>query len=457
VLGMSWSLGMLSFAETPAPTAADGREAGAIVTDPILQARVAPETGAWDAKSQKFDSRKTRWEDTLTFELDAQDVSIFDVVTPHGDVVIVGEDGADAIRVSARRVVRSSDESKGATYREGFRPVARLDGNVLAVGVLRPEGEKERRPKHVKEAVVDFTIAVPRRLAESLDDVRGPAIHVRSGHGDIVGKNVRPDMTSLRTGHGDVAITEAAGDVDIHSGHGDLAITDSTVGHLNAHTGHGDVVSSAVRGAATVKSGHGDIRLERVEGSVDAHTGHGDLSVEARGGAVTLNTGHGDVSILGHALDGLFAKTGNGDLDAELHGDTGAIELRTGNGDISLEADAAAQVFAHTGRGDVSGEIAGNVSGEVKLDTGHGDIAVHVDSVGSLDGGTGVGEIALSVAADVAFTLDASTGGGEVSSRLDLTDVERSKDGRRLRASRLGGGALIRLRSGNGDIDVRSR
>jgi len=424
---------MLPFADASSPAAGGEDAAGVVGVDPISLARKAPEVGAWALSAEDFHSRKNRWEDTLTFEVDARDVSVLDVATPHGDIVVMGDD-SDTIRVSARRVVRSSDEDKGATYREGFRPVARVDGDVLAVGVLRPEGEKERRPRHVKEAVVDFTIAVPPRLAEGV----GPAIHLQSGHGDIVAKNVRQDMTSLRTGHGDVAVAEVAGDVDLHSGHGDLAVTDSTLGRLNAHTGHGDVVSSGVRGSATVRSGHGNIRLKEVQGNVEARTGHGDLRVEARGGAIHLNTGHGDLSIVGSELDGLTARSGNGDLHAELSGSAGAVHLGTGNGDISLEADGAESVSMRAGRGDLSCQLAGRVAGEVNLDTGHG-------------------EVALSVGADVALTLDASTGSGTVASSLDLDDVERSKDGRRLRGSRLGGGSPVVLRSGNGDIDVRAR
>ena len=152
VLGLSWSVGMLSFADAPSQAVPETGVANAVSVDLIAQAREAPEIGQWDRTSEDFDSRKKRWDDTLTFEVDAGDISVFDVVTPHGDVVIVGDDG-DVIRVSARRVVRSSKEDKGATHREGFRPVARMDGNVLAVGVLRPEG-KEQAPPEAREGSV---------------------------------------------------------------------------------------------------------------------------------------------------------------------------------------------------------------------------------------------------------------------------------------------------------------
>ncbi len=287
VLGLSWSVGMLSFADAPSQAVPETGVANAVSVDLIAQAREAPEIGQWDRTSEDFDSRKKRWDDTLTFEVDAGDISVFDVVTPHGDVVIVGDDG-DVIRVSARRVVRSSKEDKGATHREGFRPVARMDGNVLAVGVLRPEGKNKRRPKHVKEAFVDFTIAVPPRLAERMGGMAGPAIHVQSGHGDVVAKGVRPDMLSLRSGHGDVAIAEITGDAELHSGHGDISVTKSQLGRFEAHTGHGDIVSSDVQGTAAIHTGHGDVRLERVEGGVGARTGHGDVEVAWCAGSVDL-------------------------------------------------------------------------------------------------------------------------------------------------------------------------
>lgn len=387
VLGLVWNAGLLSFAQVPSTGDAAGRSETGLhavlesVEDALRRARQAPEVGAWDAVEEEFNSGKVLWEDTLTFERSADGVAVLDVRTPNGDVQIVG-DGGDSIRVSARRRVRSTDESEGAEYRDGFRPVVRVDGSTLVVDVLRPEGNDERRPKHIKEASVDFTITVPERLATG--GGHGPALHVRSGHGDVAVKNAHADTISLRTGHGDVALSDVTGDVDLHSGHGDLAIRDSELTFLNAHTGHGDVVGSDVRGSAAIKTDHGDVRLERVDGGVDVHTGHGDISLEDCVGAAALTTGRGNLSVSGGSLDSLIAKTGHGDISATLDGSAGSIDLRTGNGDLSLRAADVREVSTHTGRGDIDIHVAGSVADRLALDSGHGGISAKVENAARL-------------------------------------------------------------------------
>lgn len=520
VLGLVWSTGLLSFAAVPSTGEAPGRAEGASraaresVDDVLRRARQAPEVGAWDAAREEFNSGKTRWEDTLTFEQSADGVSVLDVLTPHGNVEIVGDDG-DSVRVSARRVVRSTDKSKGAEYRDGFRPIARRDAATLVVDVLRPErrpdGKNERRPKHVKEASVDFTITVPRRLAPSTDGGRGPALHVQSGHGDVAVRSAHPDAISLRTGHGDVALSDVTGDVDLHSGHGDLAVEDSRLTALDARTGHGDVVGSDVRGSAAIHTGHGDVRMERVEGGVDIRTGHGDINLEDCGGSATLNTGHGNLAVLRGSLDNLDAQTGHGDVRAEFDEATGSIDLRTGNGDVALRAVDALAVSARSGRGGIEVHITGEVSEALDLHTGHGDISVKAGNLRTLEARSGLGsvravdvsgllnvktgagdvgviaeavgevvahsgtgrveavvgaidgraeltssngDVSLAVSDDQPFSLDAVTSNGRAECRLDLANAERSKDGRSVRGGRLGGGPDVRLRSGSGDVVV---
>ena len=521
VLGLVWNAGLLSFAGLPATgEARDGSEGAVIAArdvaaDVLRRAREAPEVGGWETTHAVFGSGNTRWEDTLTFETSANGLSVLDVHTPHGNVDIVGDDG-DSIRVSARRIVRSKSESKGATYRDGFRPIVRRDGGTLVVDVVRPEGKDRPRPKHVKEAYLGFTITAPSRLADGGIETHGPALHIRTGHGDVGVKRVEDGTVALSTGHGDIVLSDIAGDVDLHTGHGDIAVTDAELGVLKARTGHGDVIASDVRGSATISSGHGDVRLARVEGGVEARTGHGEIDIKDCAGSLALHTGHGNLAIGRGNLDSLNARSGAGDISAEFDTATGVIDLKTGKGDLALRANGAQAVSAHSGRGDIDAHIEGEVAEGVAINTSHGDISVkaaraatltarsgsgsvHVGAVrvdGLLDvntgngdigviaedvgelvahSGTGLveavvvategraelrsgnGDISLTVGGDLPFALDASTSHGDVSCRVDLEDVERHKNGRSVRGTRLGGGPEIRLRTGRGDVAIRTR
>lgn len=111
--------------------------------------------------------------------------------------------------------------------------------------------------------------------------------------------------------------------------------------------------------------------------------------------------------------------------------------MKTGVGDIKVIAESVGELAVHSGTGSVEA-VLDSTDGRAELTTSSGDVK-------------------LVVSDELSFNLDASTSNGDADCRLDLANLERHKDGRSVRGSRLGGGADIHLRSGNGDVVVRTR
>ena len=158
----------------------------------------------------------------------------------------------------------------------------------------------------------------------------------------------------------------------------------------------------------------------------------GDVAEE-----LALDSGHGDISAKVQTARALDVRTGRGDLRVAAANIGGLLTVKTGAGDVEIIAEAVGEFVAHSGTGSV-GVVLDSTDGRAEITTSNGDIK-------------------LVVSDDLRFNLDASTSNGDADCRLDLANLERHKDGRSVRGSRLGGGPDIRLRSGSGDVVVRTR
>jgi hypothetical protein len=166
--------------------------------------------------------------------------------------------------------------------------------------------------------------------------------------------------------------------------------------------------------ALDVDTGDGSVTLAPVTGSVRVHTGDG--SVEAQGLHGDLSLVSGDGHIRARDLDGrLYAHTGDGSI--EVNGRFTRLELSSGDGRIDATAGAGSRV--------------------------NEDWDLH----------TGDGSIQLRVPHDLAADLEAETGDGSIDADMPVS-VEGHFQKHHLSGHLNGGGAPIRLRSGDGSIRI---
>jgi len=161
---------------------------------------------------------------------------------------------------------------------------------------------------------------------------------------------------------------------------------------------------------------------------LDAGSGSGDVTDEGVGENAKISTGSGNIRATG--LQGGFSVgTGSGDIYAEGASD-GDVKAQTGSGTIELKG-VHGGLRAGTGSGDI--KVNGAPAADWKLETGSGSIEMWPGDSG--------------------FTLDASTGSGSVHTDGEMT-VQGSFDRHHITGKIHGGGPMVRVETGSGDIHI---
>lgn len=182
------------------------------------------------------------------------------------------------------------------------------------------------------------------------------------------------------------------------------------------------------------KSGSGDQTIEGTHGGVDVQTGSGDVRLTNLTGEVRLQTGSGDV---------------------RAHEVSGAVRGGTGSGDVEVEESGPGDIELHTGSGNIR---ARGIQGGFRGETGSGDITAEGTQSGAWEIHTGSGNVNLRLPSNAAFDADISTSSGsiEMDSPIEMTVQGRVEETRRhIRGKVHGGGPLLQVRTGSGDIHIQ--
>ena len=173
---------------------------------------------------------------------------------------------------------------------------------------------------------------------------------------------------------------------------------------LNAEvrTGDGSIDADDLAGTIALNSGDGSIQARRVEGNLRARTGDGSIGITEAVGRVEADSGDGSIEVSGR-LEALDVRTGDG-----------AVRLDLSDGSV-LKTDWS----VNTGDGSITLRLPANLDAEIDAHTG--------------DGG-----------------VQASGVDGVTASRNDDDDDDRGS----LRGRVGKGGRTLRLRSGDGSIDI---
>jgi hypothetical protein len=182
------------------------------------------------------------------------------------------------------------------------------------------------------------------------------------------------------------------------------------------------------------RSGSGDQIIEGTHGNVDTQTGSGDLKLANLTGELQLQTGSGNI---------------------RARQISGAVKGGTGSGDVEIEEVASGNIDLHTGSGNIT---ARGVQGEFHGETGSGDVTAEGTQTGSWEIHTGSGNVDVRLPANAAFDADISTSSGtvDVGEPIEMTVQGRVGDThKQIRGKVHGGGPLLRVRTGSGDIHIQ--
>jgi DUF4097 and DUF4098 domain-containing protein YvlB len=192
----------------------------------------------------------------------------------------------------------------------------------------------------------------------------------------------------------------------------------------------------SVPGDTTVRtrSGSGDQTIEGTHGNVDTQTGSGDVKLENLTGDIRLQTGSGNI---------------------RARHISGPVRGGTGSGDVEIDEAASGDIDLHTGSGNIN---ARGVQGGFHGETGSGDVTAEGTQTGSWEIRTGSGNVHVRLPANAAFDADISTSSGsvDVGEPIEMTVQGRVGDThKQIHGKVHGGGPLLRVRTGSGDIHIQ--
>jgi hypothetical protein len=199
---------------------------------------------------------------------------------------------------------------------------------------------------------------------------------------------------------------------------------------LHSHTGSGSQSVEGIRRGIEIESGSGTLKISDIGDAVRAQTGSGRIEIDRVKGNVRTRAGSGSIRATDIA---------------------GGFEGYTGSGHITLEQTAAGSVRADTGSGGM--DLRG-VHGSLEAEAGSGTITAEGNPTGSWTVHSGSGNIHLTLASEAGFDLDARTSSGSISVSQPVT-VQGSMGRRRFHGKVHGGGVLIEVETGSGNIEVQ--
>ncbi len=176
-----------------------------------------------------------------------------------------------------------------------------------------------------------------------------------------------------------------------------------------------------------------DVTMPR-EANLDASSTNGSMNVAGIIGEILANTTNGSVSIKGCE---------------------GQLIVKTTNGRVNVE-EVSGNVRAKTTNGSISAKLA-MLDGESRFETSNGSINVQIKEGHSvpLTAHTNNGSITVELPSSFAADIEANTSNGKIRSELPINLVgEISKTS--LHGELNGGGPLMKLKTTNGKINIRS-
>jgi DUF4097 and DUF4098 domain-containing protein YvlB len=275
------------------------------------------------------------------------------------------------------------------------------------------------------------------------------------------------DKTFQVSGAVNLEVLTRSGDVSVHGGpagsvsiHGKIFVGD----HWLLGDRHGDV--SEIEQHPPLRQDGNSIHIDYVndhnlsvdyeitvpeETAIRIHSGSGALTIDGTRGNADLQSGSGDLK-LSHMAGEIRLQTGSGNMLAREI--SGAVRGSTGSGDVELQETGAGDIELRAGSGNIT---ARGIQGAFHADTGSGDITAEGTQTGSWEIRAGSGNVRLRLPADAAFDANLSTSSGtiQVAPAITMTVQGRVQESHKEIVGKVhGGGPLVKVRTGSGDIQI---
>ncbi len=185
-----------------------------------------------------------------------------------------------------------------------------------------------------------------------------------------------------------------------------------------------------------VKAVSADVEAKSVFGGLRVRTVSGDVNASDLDGQLIVNTVSGEIEIRDARGDGKI-KTVSGEIDIEGGCDSLVLDTVSGEIDVDLMAFSSLRVTAINGDVDMEGELRN--SGEIDMNSVNGDL-----------------KLELRAPVDAIISVMTGPGGDIKNSITDTMPKERFPASKELETVAGDGGGRIKLRTVNGDIEIKS-
>jgi DUF4097 and DUF4098 domain-containing protein YvlB len=261
--------------------------------------------------------------------------------------------------------------------------------------------------------------------------------------GSIQCQGARNGQGRARTSGGEISVGDVSGDLLVSTQGGGIAVA-GVGGALEAHTAGGGIEIAAGGTRVLATTAGGSISVGSSAGPVEVSTAGGGIRIGAVAGAVKAATAGGEV-VIGRADGAVEAETAGGSIS--IAGSGGPVKAHTTGGSIRI-ANAGGSIEALTTGGAIEADLA--------LADPAADTHCDLETLG--------GDLTLTLPPTLSATVDAEVTVDGWWSRnctihTDFPLTVKGEASRRVTAAGTlnGGGDLVRLRTTNGDINLRRR
>ena len=234
------------------------------------------------------------------------------------------------------------------------------DGSRLRVVVDECQGQKRLRVVYPSDRVVDSTVGRYNRQQTTFDGCCGSARIYLTRPGD--GLDARADLTIHVPRDQNLALTQAAGPIDVTQVQGSLSLDN----------GGGDISVNGLVGTLSIDSGSGEVSIENSKGVLDVDSGSGGVRIEGFDGTLAIDSGSGGVRVSNLRADKASISSGSGSVEGE-NIVAAVLAVDSGSGGIEFTRLNAPQIVFDTGSGGVSAALARSPE-SLRIDSGSGGV-----------------------------------------------------------------------------------
>jgi len=211
----------------------------------------------------------------------------------------------------------------------------------------------------------------------------------------------------------------------------------------------GDLNIDDLTADALIQTSDGDISIGSITGDlIRIQTSDGDIDAELlNSSAITVKTSDGDLSLGTLMGDSIRLQSSDGDIMIDLA--TGNIEGKTSDGDFEIYELISAKSELRTSDGEIN---ISQVTGNLTVSSGDGDIKLGLVNPDEVNVTVSDGDIQISLPFDLSATLDIYA---EDVSMNSYENFSGDRDNTRIDGDLNGGGSIIRVRTSDGDVQLK--